>query len=279
MALGAVGAAVGSAALGALGSYFGAREDRKSVEATNRANAAMSQADREQQERFAKEGIRWKVEDAKAAGLHPLYALGANTVSFAPTSIGAVADTSQGDMYRNLGQDISRSIQATRTSQEREAAQLQIAALKADVDGKLIDNQIRASTLRKMSQVGPAFPGNDNFMPGQGDSGLINEKPMSRTKSVRGFDEPGAIPDVGYVRTKTGLVPVPSSDVKERIEDNVFHEASHYFRNNVLPNFGYGEAPPKAAAGKGRTWEWSYRNQEWQSVPDWESRYPRSYGK
>ena len=36
------------------------------------------------QKQFAQHGIRWKVEDAKAAGLHPLYALGANTHSFTP---------------------------------------------------------------------------------------------------------------------------------------------------------------------------------------------------
>lgn len=41
-------------------------------------------ADRASQREFAQHGVRWRVADAKAAGVHPLYALGASTPSYSP---------------------------------------------------------------------------------------------------------------------------------------------------------------------------------------------------
>lgn len=38
------------------------------------------------QKEFAQNGIQWRVQDAKAAGIHPLYALGANTATYTPVS-------------------------------------------------------------------------------------------------------------------------------------------------------------------------------------------------
>jgi hypothetical protein len=43
----------------------------------------------EMQKDFAQHGISWRVKDAKEAGLHPLAALGAQTTSFSPSSVGA----------------------------------------------------------------------------------------------------------------------------------------------------------------------------------------------
>lgn len=51
----------------------------------------------------------------------------------------------------------------------------------------------------------------------------------------------GAISDLGWARTATGWVPVPSSDVKERIEDNLFMEGSWFVRNYLGPMFFGGE--------------------------------------
>lgn len=39
------------------------------------------------QREFAQHGVRWRVEDAVAAGLHPLFALGANVPQFSPVSM------------------------------------------------------------------------------------------------------------------------------------------------------------------------------------------------
>jgi hypothetical protein len=45
----------------------------------------------------------------------------------------------------------------------------------------------------------------------------------------------GAISDIGWARTATGWVPVPSADVKERLEDNLFMASSWFLRNYVVP--------------------------------------------
>ena len=59
---------------GAIATVAGSILQSRSDRSTNQSNAAL-------QREFARYGIRWKVEDAKAAGLHPLYAIGAITPS------------------------------------------------------------------------------------------------------------------------------------------------------------------------------------------------------
>lgn len=107
------------------------------------------------QREFAQNGIQWRVADAKKAGIHPLYALGANTASAAPISTG---DDGSGYLAQT-GQDISRAITSTKSADEKEMAALQISSAKLDVEGKSLDNQIRASQLRKMNMTSPPFHG------------------------------------------------------------------------------------------------------------------------
>lgn len=68
------------------------------------------------QAQMAQQGIQWKVADAKAAGIHPLYALGASTHSYQPQAV----------MSGGSWQDVGRSIGA-RVDQQREAARLAAA--------------------------------------------------------------------------------------------------------------------------------------------------------
>lgn len=55
------------------------------------------------QKQFAQRGIRWRVKDAKAAGVHPLFALGANTASFSP-SVSAPDYSFVGDAVNSMAQ-------------------------------------------------------------------------------------------------------------------------------------------------------------------------------
>lgn len=80
------------------------------------------------QREFAQHGIRWKVEDAKAAGIHPLYALGASTTSFAPMSV----QDSLGPAISSAGQDISRAMRASATDEERQAGEASQFMLEAE---------------------------------------------------------------------------------------------------------------------------------------------------
>lgn len=223
------------------------------------------------QKEFAQHGIRWKVEDAKAAGIHPLVGLGAQTASFSPISVGGGAEgPSRSQMMSDMGQNISRAVHSTRTQDERDMASLNTQAARLDIEGKALDNQIKLSQLKNMSQPSnpAAFPGSPSFIPGQGNSGpKIIDTPMTRTTSKTGYSEPGAITDTGWLKTRTGIVPVPSKDAKERIEDVMPHEWAHFYRNNAQPNWGAGPVPLKSDLPKGYTdWEWNHRAQEFQAV-------------
>lgn len=60
---------------------------------TNEQNWKLANQNFAFQREFAEQGIQKRVEDAKKAGIHPLYAMGANTPSVSP--VGAVFDTPQ----------------------------------------------------------------------------------------------------------------------------------------------------------------------------------------
>lgn len=55
----------------------------------DRSNRRQASADRAMQREFAQYGIRWRVEDAKKAGIHPAVALGASVNGAQPTQIGS----------------------------------------------------------------------------------------------------------------------------------------------------------------------------------------------
>lgn len=278
MAWGPIAAAVGSNILSGV-------LDSQSTRAANATQTDIANRNIELQKEFAKNGIRWKVEDAKAAGIHPVYALGASTHSFSPISVGTMPDDSAARAVSGMGQDISRAIQATRTAEEQTLAKLQLQSAQLDLEGKAIDNQIRASQLQKIQAPGTqSFPGSQNFIPGQGNSSLYNIKPLDKTASSpsRSAQEPAWSPDVGYARTDTGLVPVPSKDIKERIEDQMVPELMWAARNYLIPNLSLGSSgqPSKDMLPKGATgWKWHYGKQEWQPYYGKEQTFRGRFGE
>src|SRR5262245_6914522 len=83
------------------------------------------------QREFAQHGIQWKVEDAKRAGIHPLYALGASTSSPSPVHV-------QGGDYgiSAAGQDVSRAIMASQDADDRKATVAAAAAAAARAEAR-----------------------------------------------------------------------------------------------------------------------------------------------
>lgn len=137
---------------GVVDRLFGVQDRRQQQDFAMQQQAANIAAQRE----FAQQGIRWKVEDAKAAGIHPLYALGASTHSFSPVSISS-PDTPATN-FAALGQDLSRSIQAGRTGEERADAFTKTAqALQLENSG--LQNELLRTQIAKLrGQVGPPVP-------------------------------------------------------------------------------------------------------------------------
>lgn len=114
------------------------------------------------QREFATSGIQWKVEDAKKAGVHPLYALGASTHSYSPMTVG---DPLPGAISE-AGNSVGRAVHATMTGDDRAAARtlqgLQIERAKLENDEiklRLMGSQnallTQAGTAKPMAGAGP----------------------------------------------------------------------------------------------------------------------------
>lgn len=149
-----IGAAI-SAALGLIGAKKGQEADQENM---LRQEAL--------QKEFAQNGIQWKVDDAKKAGIHPLYALGANTVSYSPNMVGSTLSSD----FANVGQNIGRALESTRTgNQKADAFERTVQALTLQKMG--LENEVLASQLRVINAGNsPDFPGGNRLIPGQGNS-------------------------------------------------------------------------------------------------------------
>lgn len=131
------------------------------------------------QKDFAQQGIRWKVADAEAAGINPYYALGAATSSYSPISVGSQSytptpETGMANAIANSGQDISRAIHATRTTDERVGA---MANLQLQNMG--LQNELLASQVARLNApaVGPGLPADG---PGVPWADLDNKLPLEK---------------------------------------------------------------------------------------------------
>lgn len=145
-----------SGGLNLIGGLFG----KSSADANRASQEAMADRNIQLQKEFAQQGVRWKVADARAAGINPLAALGASTSSFAPVAIGNTSDSSMQTALSNMGQDVGRAVNATRTAPERAEA---MALTTLQLDGLKLDNDIKRATLASVLQklkanANPPFP-------------------------------------------------------------------------------------------------------------------------
>lgn len=240
------------------------------------------------QREFAQNGIQWRVEDAKKAGIHPIYALGGGGASFSPVSAAFSADTSLPNALASAGQDVGRAIHATRSASGRvdamgkAAAALQLEGLHLANENARVELASKTARLRA-GQIGPPLPssGDAYLIPGQSQSPLIKQKPLELAPSPSNAPhaEGGSHGDVGYARTVTGgYAPVPSKDAKDRNEDMLIPEMLWSWRNNILPNFRESyRKPPPFDPGPGREWRWSTSGQEYRSVVTPRRNVPASY--
>jgi len=204
------------------------------------------------QKDFAQHGIQWRVEDAKAAGIHPLAALGAQTTSFSPISVG-------GDPLAagisGAGQDISRAVNATRGASARLDAYTKTVQ-DLNVRRMGLENDLLASQIAKINQTGspPPMPsaGDRYLVEGQPQSGLtsplVQDQALSRVAGAPGapHSEAGAVTDLGYARTRSGWAPVMSKDFQERSEEDFLGGLAWNIRNRLGPSMfaSAGDPPP-----------------------------------
>ncbi len=152
----AITAGVLGAAVGAGGSLLGGFLSDRNARLMNSSQISLAKEQMAMQREFAQSGIRWRVADAKAAGIHPLYSLGATLSQPSPVSVNFQAQNNMGKALAQSGQNIGRAIAATRTAPERTDVMLRELQLER---GALENEQIRLQNRRLVSQIGPPMAG------------------------------------------------------------------------------------------------------------------------
>lgn len=210
---------------------------------------------------LAKHGIRWKVADAKKAGIHPLYALGAS-----PSAGGVQSGGNLIGALASAGSDISRAVQATRSQGEREDAYSE-AFKQQQYERNELENDLLRAQIAKTSQVGPPLPsamtGLAGALPGQSPEYRV--QPATNTASAPGHpsQRAGAESEISWVRFPGGLQPTPNMDAFEDADIGNPAALAWYWRNFIIPNVtGKGNKPDPSLSPTG-DWEWSRIKQGW----------------
>lgn len=206
--------------------FAGGLLDRDTANKNRDQEMRIAQQNMAMQKQFAQEGIRWKVADAKEAGIHPLYALGANTVSFSPVSISGGSPSNWSETLGSMGQDISRAVGATRTEGERMSSAQEMLH-RTQIEGAQLDNDIKktelASRVQKLTQAGNPPP-----LPGE----VPRAKEYEEIPQLRG--------DLGPIHTNPRTV--NAEDVEKRYGDvaqelwgayNILSDWFNHMKNNV----------------------------------------------
>jgi len=220
------GGVVGGA-IGAIGNLFGGKSSADAASDVAARNETM-------QREFAQNGIRWKVADAQAAGIHPLYALGAQTASFTPSTY--VGGDSGAD-YSAAGQDIGRAIHAATTKPEKYSEIL--ARLQVE-NGEAQNELLRAQTRAIIHGTGPSMPTNlPSALPGQGDVPGTDIQPVSIDASISGRPEvaAGIRADSEYVNIgENRISPNPAKGTYGEDQDLTNPGIiGWYLRNSLMP--------------------------------------------
>lgn len=259
MGLGAaIGGAIGGIASGVAGLIGGAQ--------SNASAERLNQLNYEHQKEFAQNGIRWRVADAKAAGLHPLAALGFSGASYSPSAV--VGDSPDYSFLADAGQNIGRAMDAKKTEQERlEQQAKQDTVFKLEMEGRKLDNENKrlqnqaitqdmamqlarsvemASRTRQQVPGLPSLAGDDRVIAGQRESYPTGATELETSKvpsSLRGdpSTQAGVPPDSRTYSSRAGGVRVvyPTESTADTL-DAVWPvgPAQWYWRNHILPYLG-----------------------------------------
>lgn len=172
--------------------YMQGHKNRSQMDKVTALNIAaakeLNQMNIDYQEKFAKEGIQWKVADAKKAGLHPLAALGASTNSFTPVTALFARQPKTYNEYGRLGKNIGQSlynaisrIQLKKDLQTIRNMELSNEELELEVERKRkLNNAISESGTRV-----------DGVIQGQSDSIGVDYSNRKAVKQITPGIQPG----------------------------------------------------------------------------------------
>lgn len=242
------------ALIGAAASLAGGFLSNKANEKANKQTQENALRQEALQKEFAQSGIQWKVDDAKKAGIHPLYALGANTVSYSPSTVGATPNNF--DFLGSAGQNVGRAVQAAQSNPARIQA-LQLTAAQLQNEGLQLDNDLKrtqlvsAANLANQPGTGPGLPNllTTSAMSGQGNSPQIDGPTMDVSKKISpALDakhiEVGANPELLLGKTRTGYAPQIPQSLSESFEQDNIGYWQWFLRNKLFADPGAIKAMP-----------------------------------
>lgn len=143
---------------------IGANQDRQAAKGAHNEEMALTREQMAMQKEFAQQGIRWRVDDAVAAGLHPLAALGSMPANAAAVPGPSTSVPGTGASWRalgNLSQNVSRAVMAGATVNERMIQDANLKKIAAET------GYFNAMAAEAMSRVGqpqnPPMPMYTNY--------------------------------------------------------------------------------------------------------------------
>lgn len=222
-----MGANIVAGLISAGASMMGGQMGQISQNRARRAQEKLARENLAQQREFAQHGIRWKVEDAKQAGISPLAALGANTTSFSPIQTQSFPDSPMGKSLANAGQNIGRAVAAQKTKNELRAEELQLQRLETENKISSVELQQRYNDLYSdtsgptMPEVGVNSLGILEQDIGDRGTGLEFKKKGMHASEKLGL-EVGKEPFSRTVHTPEGYaMEMPTAQVTEALENDI----------------------------------------------------------
>lgn len=264
--------------LGAIGSIAGGLLGNKSSEKAAKENLA-------NQKLFAQNSLQWKAQDAEKAGISKVFAMGAPTMSFTPSSVGG-----NFDFLGNAGQNIGRAMQAGQSNEQQvQGTNRQAQAIQ--LEGMGLDNDIKRAQLNSILQTqnqagtppGIPAPNQEWVIPGQiaqSNPELQNQTKNDVTSTSGNTGHvAGTRPGVGYYDTGMGGYDSHlASQLAEAFEQDETGSTLWQLRNRLLSPLGGSQYAPKFPVLPWQTryfnprlWQWENRDRS--SFPN------RSYGR
>lgn len=179
-----------------LGGLLGRSQQDKLYEDQKR----LAEQNRRDQMWLAENSIKIKVRDAQEAGIHPLYALGAQPLNFSPVSVGSPGPDPMSTALSSMGQDISRAVSAYAGPSARAkavtevAAQQEVTANNLKLENMDLQNKILRSKLVTMNQPGTP-PGIEFPVP---ENKKVEERPPLMGFGSRWLTNPNTSPMKAY---------------------------------------------------------------------------------
>jgi hypothetical protein len=174
------------------------------------------------QREFAQNAISWRVADANRAGIHPLYALGAPTLSPSVSVGGGVSSAA------DMGQDISRALSAG-MPREGQLSSFEQAIQDLQLKKYGLENELLAAQIRRINTEVLSKPALPLTMPGGAQFSTGNQ---SSAQTVQ--DRYGDIVENVYGLGSLGYDAILNL---RQIGDNFrSNNASRYGRDGLLRN-------------------------------------------